>query len=101
MAKPDPAFFCLALEVWRLDPNRIVYVGDRPDNDVAPAKALGLTAMRLRRGPHAPQASRSEAEQADLEAADLAEAAGLLVAWRDSLAAPAPLRRREPAPAEE
>jgi putative hydrolase of the HAD superfamily len=101
LAKPDPAFFRLALEAWRLEPRRIAYVGDRPDNDVAPAKALGLTAMRLRRGPHARQVSRSEAEQADLEALDLAEAAGLLVAWRASLAVPARQRRPEPAPSEE
>jgi 8-oxo-dGTP diphosphatase/putative hydrolase of the HAD superfamily len=100
-AKPDPAFFRLALEVWGLEPRRIAYVGDRPDNDVAPAKALGMTAMRLRRGPHARQVARSEAERADFEAPDLAEAAGLLVAWRASLAVPAPHRRPEPAPAEE
>jgi HAD superfamily hydrolase (TIGR01509 family) len=101
LAKPDPAFFRLALEAWRLEPRRIAYVGDRPDNDIAPAKALGLTAMRLRRGPHARQVSRSEAERADLEAPDLAEAAGLLVAWRASLAVPARQRRPEPAPSEE
>jgi putative hydrolase of the HAD superfamily len=101
LAKPDPAFFRLALEAWRLEPRRIAYVGDRPDNDVAPAKALGLTAMRLRRGPHARQVSRSEAERADLEAPGLVEATGLLVAWRASLAVPARQRRPEPAPAEE
>ena len=101
LAKPDPAFFRLALEAWRLEPRRIAYVGDRPDNDVAPAKALGLTAMRLRRGPHSRQVSRSEAERADLEAPDLAEAAGLLVAWRSSLAVPAWQRRPEPAPSDE
>jgi len=101
MAKPDPAFFRLALEAWGLEPRRIAYVGDRPDNDVAPAKALGLTAMRLRRGPHARQVSRTEAERADLEAADLMEAAGLLGAWRGSLTDPASRRRWKPAPAEE
>ena len=101
LAKPDPAFLRLALAAWSLEPRRIAYVGDRPDNDVAPAKALGLTAMRLRRGPHARQVSRSEAERADLEAPDLAEAAGLLVAWRASLAVSARQRRPEPAPSEE
>jgi HAD superfamily hydrolase (TIGR01509 family) len=99
MAKPDPAFFRLALEAWGLEPRRIAYVGDRPDNDVAPAKALGMMALRLRRGPHAWQLSRSESERADLEAPDLAEAASLLVAWRASLAVPAPYRGPEPAPA--
>ena len=66
LAKPNPAFFLLALEAWDLPPARVAYVGDRPDKDVAPARALGLTAMRLRRGRHARQASRSEAERADL-----------------------------------
>jgi HAD superfamily hydrolase (TIGR01509 family) len=85
LAKPDPAFFRLALETWGLAPRRVAYVGDRPDNDVAPAKRLGLTAVRLRRGPHADQAPRTDAERADVEARDLTEAARHLVAWRDSL----------------
>ena len=63
----------------------MAYVGDRPDNDVAPAKRLGLTTVRLRRGPHADQAPRTDAERADVEARNLAEAAQHLVAWRDSL----------------
>ena len=85
LAKPDPAFFRLALDAWALTPGRVAYVGDRPDNDVAPANALGLTTVRLRRGPHADQPPRSDAERADVEAADLTEAARHLVAWRASL----------------
>jgi len=85
LAKPNPAFFRLALDAWELAPSRIAYVGDRPDNDVAPARALGLTAVRLRRGPHAEQAARSAAEQADIEVVDLTETGRRLVAWRDAL----------------
>ena len=85
LAKPDPRFFRLALEAWGLPPRRVAYVGDRPDNDVAPAKALGLTTVRLRRGPHAEQAPRTETEQADIEARDLADAARRLDAWRVAL----------------
>jgi HAD superfamily hydrolase (TIGR01509 family) len=84
-AKPDPAFFRLALDAWALSPDRVAYVGDRPDNDVAPAKRLGLTTVRLRRGPHADQLPRTDAERADIEARDLAEAASHLVAWHASL----------------
>jgi FMN phosphatase YigB (HAD superfamily) len=87
VAKPDPAFLRLALDAWALPPDRVAYVGDRPDNDVAPAKGLGLTTLRLRRGPHAEQAPRADAERADLEARDLSEAARHLVRWRASLQA--------------
>lgn len=85
LAKPDPAFFRLALDAWALAPGRVAYVGDRPDNDVAPAKALGLATVRLRRGPHTDQPPRSDAERADVHARDLMEAARHLVAWRASL----------------
>jgi HAD superfamily hydrolase (TIGR01509 family) len=85
LAKPDPAFFRLALGAWALEPGRVAYVGDRPDNDVAPAKALGLATVRLCRGPHAEQPPRSDAERPDAEAQDLTEAARHLVAWRASL----------------
>jgi HAD superfamily hydrolase (TIGR01509 family) len=101
LAKPDPAFFRLALEAWAIEPHRIAYVGDRPDNDVAPARALGLVAMRLRRGPHARQLPRSDAERASLEAPDLAEAAARLIAWRASLAASGPGPDREGTGAQE
>ena len=84
LAKPDPAFFRVALDAWKLDPGRVAYVGDRPDNDVAPARALGLTTVRLCRGPHALQPERSPAEQADIEAASLGEAARHLIAWSAS-----------------
>jgi HAD superfamily hydrolase (TIGR01509 family) len=84
LSKPDPAFFRLALDAWALPPDRVTYVGDRPDNDVAPAKRLGLTTVRLRRGPHADQPARSEAEQADVDANDLEEAARYLLGGRSA-----------------
>jgi HAD superfamily hydrolase (TIGR01509 family) len=85
LSKPDPAFFRLGLAAWGLAPGRVVYVGDRPDNDVAPAKKLGLTTVRLRRGPHADQPARGEAERADIEARDLEDAARSLIPWRAAL----------------
>jgi len=49
--KPDPRFFDrLAAEIG-LPPDEIAYVGDRVDNDVRPAAAVGMTAIFLRRGP--------------------------------------------------
>ena len=88
LSKPDPAFFRLGLDAWALPPGRIVYVGDRPDNDVAPAKKLGLSTVRLRRGPHADQPARGEAERADMEAPDLEDAARGIIRWRAALGEP-------------
>jgi len=52
VAKPDARFFERALELMgRPDPADVVYVGDRPDNDVRPAAAAGMRAVWLRRGP--------------------------------------------------
>jgi len=50
--KPDPAFFGRALElVGDPDPADVAYVGDRIDNDVRPARAVGMRAVWIRRGP--------------------------------------------------
>jgi HAD superfamily hydrolase (TIGR01549 family) len=48
--KPDPAIFRLALEQAQITPDEAVFVGDRPDNDIAPAKALGMRTVRFKRG---------------------------------------------------
>ena len=58
--KPDPAFFRRMLEEAGTEPHALAYVGDRVDNDVAPALAAGLVAVHVRRGPwgrlqHAPR----------------------------------------------
>lgn len=51
VAKPDPAFFALAVRRAGVPPDRIAYVGDRVDNDVLPAAAAGLRPVHMRRGP--------------------------------------------------
>jgi HAD superfamily hydrolase (TIGR01549 family) len=51
VAKPDPAFFQRLVESAGFLPAEIVYVGDQIDNDVRPALAAGLQAVRIRRGP--------------------------------------------------
>ncbi|MFI7615437.1 HAD family hydrolase [Nonomuraea terrae] len=51
VAKPGPAFFTRLTEYAETTPDRIVYVGDHPANDVTPAKAAGLQAAHIRRGP--------------------------------------------------
>lgn len=51
VAKPEPEFFARVSEVADAAPERTVYVGDHPANDVFPAKEAGLLVAHLRRGP--------------------------------------------------
>ncbi|WP_433193830.1 HAD family hydrolase [Nocardia sp. CA-107356] len=49
--KPDPEFFRKVIEAAGCAAAEIVYVGDRIDNDVAPAKQVGMRTAYLQRGP--------------------------------------------------
>ena len=51
--KPDAGFFAQVVEEAGVPAEEILYVGDRVDNDVIPARAAGLHAVRIRRGGHA------------------------------------------------
>jgi HAD superfamily hydrolase (TIGR01509 family) len=74
VAKPDPAFFSRIARELDLPPERIAYVGDRVDNDVRPARAAGMLAVFVRRGPWAwIQAGRDDPPEADLVLESLAE----------------------------
>jgi FMN phosphatase YigB (HAD superfamily) len=65
--KPDPGFFAKVAAVAGHAPAEILYVGDRLDNDVLPARKAGMRAALLRRGPWGfIHAARPEAAQADL-----------------------------------
>ena len=50
-AKPDAAFFRALLGAVQWEASEIVYVGDRLDNDLKPAKAAGMRTAFIRRGP--------------------------------------------------
>jgi FMN phosphatase YigB (HAD superfamily) len=49
--KPEAAFFDRVCELADAPPEKIAYVGDRVDNDVAPALAARMVAIHIRRGP--------------------------------------------------
>lgn len=51
--KPDAGFFARVEQAAGSLAGEILYVGDRVDNDVTPALAAGLRAVRIRRGAHA------------------------------------------------
>jgi len=74
VAKPDPAFFAQVAAELDVDPATVAYVGDRVDNDVLPAKAAGMFAVHLVRGPWGHIQSRwPEAHEADVTIAGLAD----------------------------
>jgi HAD superfamily hydrolase (TIGR01509 family) len=49
--KPAPAFFERIAKEAGVAAEEIAYVGDRVDNDVRPARAAGMVAVHVRRGP--------------------------------------------------
>ncbi|MFC5822729.1 HAD family hydrolase [Nonomuraea insulae] len=78
VAKPDPAFFARLIEFAGAPPDQIVYVGDHPSNDVTRAKAAGLRAAHVRRGPWGHLwADGREAAAADWRVNSLTELVGI------------------------
>jgi FMN phosphatase YigB (HAD superfamily) len=49
--KPAAGFFERIIQEADCAPGEVAYVGDRVDNDVAPALGAGMVAVHLRRGP--------------------------------------------------
>jgi HAD superfamily hydrolase (TIGR01662 family) len=50
-SKPDASFFRALLRATPCAADQVVYVGDRLDNDLKPAKASGMRTAFIRRGP--------------------------------------------------
>lgn len=72
VSKPDPGFFAKVVAVSGREPGEILYVGDRLDNDVLPARAAGMRTALIRRGPWGHlHATRPEAAEADYVIDDL------------------------------
>lgn len=71
VAKPDPAIFRLALYEAGCAPAAAVMIGDRIDNDVRPARALGLRTIRVRQGVAVNHAPRTPADTPDATVDDL------------------------------
>jgi HAD superfamily hydrolase (TIGR01549 family) len=86
--KPDPAFFAAVLARIRIDdPSRVLYVGDRVDNDVLPAAEAGLATCWLTRGPWGQLQELPEDIEPDLVLEGLGELPELLAAWREEATA--------------
>ena len=50
VSKPAKELFLRALERAGCEPHEAWMIGDRPDNDIKPAKALGMNTVRVRQG---------------------------------------------------
>ena len=71
--KPDVRAFLQACEDLDVEPNACIMVGDRIDNDIVPAKHLGMRTVRIRTGRHRTQEARSWDELPDAEVEDSAD----------------------------
>ncbi len=65
--KPDVRLFLRACEDLQVEPGECVMVGDRIDNDIAPARLLGMRTVLFRTGRHIAQQARSFDEFPDIE----------------------------------
>ena len=79
LVKPDPRIFRLALEKANCEPREAVMIGDRPDNDIYPAKKLGLKTIRIRQGTSYTQMPKSEPYEADATVHSLDEIGDILL----------------------
>lgn len=76
VAKPSVQFFSQVIDAARLDAGEILYVGDRLDNDVLPAREAGMRTAFIRRGPWGYiHAQEPDVLKADLRLQSLADLA--------------------------
>ncbi len=72
LRKPDPRLLLHSCAGLGIEPGEAIMVGDRIDNDIVPARMLGMATIRFISGRHARQQprSRSEAPHADVHTVD-------------------------------
>ena len=71
LEKPKPEFFSFAANKLGLSPTEIVHVGNRVDNDVKPAKSIGMKTIWVMRGEANPNPTVSDLREADLSVLNL------------------------------
>jgi FMN phosphatase YigB (HAD superfamily) len=96
--KPDAAFFEAVAAAAPCPAGKIVYVGDRLDNDLKPAKAAGMRTAFIRRGPwgYAWEYHPDLADAADWRVTSLAELPPLLADVNQLAGGSGPLRTGSP-----
>jgi HAD superfamily hydrolase (TIGR01549 family) len=86
--KPSSAFFDAVLarvEVEEVEAARVLYVGDRVDNDIIPAIEAGMSTCWVRRGPWGQLHDLPDDVSPDLILEGLGELAQLVRDWREGV----------------
>ena len=73
VAKPDPRIFNIALIRAGCTPEQAVMIGDRIDNDIVPAKQMGMKTVRIRQGVGQYWNIQGDCETPDMEVNSLSE----------------------------
>jgi HAD superfamily hydrolase (TIGR01509 family) len=71
--KPDPRFFLHILANLDARPEEAIMIGDRLDNDIIPARGLGMKTILFRTGPYSILAPRTPDEVPDAEVQTMQE----------------------------
>ncbi len=79
LSKPDPRIFAHALSLAGCGPENASMVGDRLDNDIAPARASGWRTIRVLQGFSRKQVPRSESEAPDQTINSISEFSAALI----------------------
>lgn len=73
VAKPDPAIFRIALTRAACPPEQTVMIGDRIDNDIIPAKQMGMKTVWIKQGVGQYWNTQGDSETPDYEVNSLSE----------------------------
>ncbi|WP_186331457.1 HAD family hydrolase [Paenibacillus xylanexedens] len=84
VSKPDPELYAVALKQADCAPEEAVMIGDRIDNDIMPARSLGLRTIRILQGYGRFQPELSDADRADWTVESLDELLPLLIPDEDA-----------------
>jgi len=76
--KPDLNIFKLGLKMFNADPKETIYVGDRLDNDIYPAKKLGMKTIQIKKGFAIVQKPKNKDFEPDLVINNLSELIDIL-----------------------
>lgn len=79
IGKPAPLFFRMILDALGVSPAEAVMVGDRLDNDVLPAKLLGMKTVRVLVGPYREQVPANFLHCPDRTVSDIRALPGAIV----------------------